>query len=99
MRINLVLLLCVGSAISADGPFHGRWDLQVTPRTGTSYPDWMELAESGGKATLRVQPRSGGARVIPEFQLAGSHLHFIFSKADQKNPEVVWDLDAAGERL
>jgi hypothetical protein len=59
----------------------------------------MEVAETGGKTTLRIQPRSGGARWITDFEAKGSRLHLVFSKADAKNPEVTWDLEVAGDRV
>ncbi|MBS1853994.1 MAG: DUF1080 domain-containing protein [Acidobacteria bacterium] len=96
-RLRLALLAgTVAALLHAASPLAGRWDLTVTPKTGAPYPDWMELAESGGKTTLRIQPRAGGARMIPDFQLSGSRLHVVFSKADQKNPEITWDLEASG---
>src|SRR5690349_2102753 len=99
-RFKILLLTCATPLwLFAASPFAGRWDIKVTPKSGNSYPDWMELAESGGKTTLRIQPRSGGARQIADFQLSGSHLHLVFSKADAKNPEVSWDVDAAGEGI
>jgi len=99
-RLSLVLLLAgVPSLLGAASPLAGRWDLTVTPKNGRPYPDWLELAETGGKTTLRIQPRAGGARTISDFQVSGSHLHLVFSKADEKNPEVTWDVDAAGDRL
>jgi len=55
--------------------------------------------ENNGKPTLRIQPRAGGARYVSDFQIAGSHMHLVFSKADQKNPEVTWDIDAAGDKV
>ena len=95
-RLSLALMLFAAAAVChAASPFAGRWDLTVTPNSGRAYPDWMELAESGGKPSMRIQPRSGGARPIPDFQVDGSKLHLVFSKADAKNPEVVWDLEAA----
>jgi len=98
--IGLVLLLAAAPLLTgAANPFVGRWDLTITPKTGAAYPDWMELAEAGGKTTLRVQPRAGGARQIADFQVKGGHLHFVFSKADAKNPEVTWDVDASGGKL
>ena len=99
-RLRFLLVLCAGPALlTAASPFAGGWDLTVTPNSGRTYPDWMELSEAGGKPSLRIQPRSGGARQIPDFQVTGSHLHLVFSKADAKNPEVLWDLDVAGERI
>src|SRR5690242_16806164 len=97
---RLAVMLCASSMMFGAGSATGRWDLTVTPKNGgAAYPDWLELADNGGKTMLRVQPRSGGARQISEFQATGSHLHFVFSAADQKNPEVVWDLEASGDRI
>src|SRR5712692_7287609 len=104
-RLSLLLLMGTATTLWAAGnPFAGRWDLTVTPKSGgVSYPDWMELAERDGKTTLRIQPRSGGAKEIGDFQVAGTHLHLLFSKADAnnptKNPEVTWDLDVAGDKV
>lgn len=100
-RFRLVCLLGTAAAAWAASPFNGRWDLVVTPKTGnpTPYPDWMELAESGGKTALRIQPRAGGAKQIPDFKAEGSHLSLVFSKADAKNPEVTWNLDHAAGKV
>ena len=99
-RFRFLLLTCVTPVLlCAASPLAGRWDIKVTPKSGNPYPDWMELAESGGKTTLRIQPRSGGARQISDFQLNGAHLHLLFSKADAKNPEVTWDVATAGEGI
>jgi hypothetical protein len=100
MRFSLFLLLGASPALfGAASPFAGAWDLTVTPKSGNPYPDWLELSERNGKPALRIQPRAGGAKEIPDFQLSGSHLHLVFSKADAKNPEVTWDLDVAGGRI
>src|SRR5438309_5934444 len=99
IRFSVAILMGAASAVwGAGSPFDGRWDLTVTPKTGASYPDWMELAERGGKTVLRIQPRSGGAKEIGDFKVDGAHLHVLFSKADAKTPEVTWDLDAAGDK-
>src|SRR5262245_60376783 len=96
-RFRFILTLgMLPGLLAAATPLTGRWDLTVTARNGQKYPDWMELAESGGKTTLRIQPRSGGAKWIPDFEVKGSRLHAIFSKADAKNPEVIWDVEADG---
>src|SRR4051812_29475200 len=99
---RLCLLLLMGTVPmlwGAANPFTGRWDLVVTPKTGSSYPDWLELVDRDGKAMLRIQPRSGGAKEIADFKVEGAHLHLVFSKADAKSPEVTWDLDAAGDKI
>jgi hypothetical protein len=102
MRVFRLPALCCATAalLCAASPFTGRWDLVVTPKTrGPAYPDWMELRDVSGKPALRIQPRSGGAREIPNFEIKDSHLHLVFSKADAKNPEVIWDLDVASDKI
>jgi hypothetical protein len=103
----LSFLLLIGTApmvCGAASPFAGAWDLVITPKSGGApYPDWMVLADRGGKTILRSQPRSGGAKEIGDFKVDGAHLHLLFSKADAnnptKNPEVTWDLDVAGDKI
>jgi len=55
--------------------FLGRWDMNVTPATGTPYPQWMELLEKDGKIEGRVQPRGGGWRPIvgAKVEALGAH--------------------------
>ena len=63
-------LLSAGPALlTAASPFAGGWDLTITPNSGRTYPDWMELSEAGGKPRCESSPRSGGARQIPDFQV------------------------------
>ncbi|MDE3165193.1 MAG: DUF1080 domain-containing protein [Acidobacteriota bacterium] len=96
-QFRLALLAgAVCALLHAASPLAGRWDLTVTPKTGSPYPDWMEVVDAGGMTTLRIQPRAGGARMMPDFQLSGARLHVVFSKADKKNPEITWDLEAVG---
>jgi hypothetical protein len=101
MRLSFLLLIGMAPGLwGAANPFAGRWDLTVTPKSGgASYPDWMELADRGGKTALRIQPRSGGAREIGDFKVSGTRLHVLYSKADAKNPEVTWDLEVAGDKI
>ena len=53
-------MLVLPAAAQDAKPFLGRWDMTVTPATGASYSQWMELVESNGKIEGRVQPRGGG---------------------------------------
>ena len=84
------------SAVAQKNPFLGRWDLTVTTATD-SYPDWMELSESGGKLDALIQPRSGGARHASEARLDGARL--IVTPGGGRGPAMVWELDAQGDKL
>src|SRR5450432_700997 len=83
----------------AKNPFAGRWDIVVTPQAATPYPDWMELVEKEGGATVRIQPRSGGAREIKDFKLEGAHLSLNMAAPNAKGPGSTWELDVKGDKL
>jgi hypothetical protein len=96
--------------LNAKNPFAGRWDIVVTPQAGapnatknpqaaTPYPDWMELVEKEGGATVRIQPRSGGAREIKDFKLVGAHLSLNMTPLNGKGPASTWELDVKGDKL
>jgi len=76
----LPLFAVLVSPSAARNPFEGRWDITITPQAGAQnadkgpqasapYPDWMEVAGQEAAATVRIQPRSGGAREIKDFKL------------------------------
>ncbi|HET6168999.1 MAG TPA: DUF1080 domain-containing protein [Terracidiphilus sp.] len=75
MRIKIlfasILAIALASTVSAQDTkaFLGRWDMTVTPATGTPYPQWMELTDDGGKIEGRLQPRGGAWHPI-----AGAHM-------------------------
>jgi hypothetical protein len=72
-------------------PFLGRWDMTVTPATGSPYPQWMELTENGGKLEGRVQPRGGAWRPIEGATLSSGKLLVAVSPAG-RGPAVSWEL-------
>src|SRR5947209_5363654 len=91
-------------------PFDGRWDITVTPhpdaqaasknpQANSPYPDWMEVVEKDGTTSIRIQPRSGGAREIKDFKLTGSHLSLNLAGANAKAPAFTWELDVIGDKL
>ncbi|HEV2445910.1 MAG TPA: DUF1080 domain-containing protein, partial [Candidatus Sulfopaludibacter sp.] len=91
MRTILSLLFF---AAAAGSPFAGRWDLTVTPANGQgSWPQWMELVDSGGGPTVRVQPRAGSVFPVKGVTAAGSHL----TLGVQDN--VTWELDVLSGRI
>jgi hypothetical protein len=94
----------------AKNPFAGRWDITITPQASaqnatknpqaaTPYPDWMELVEKEGGATVRIQPRSGGAREIKDFKLVGSHLSLNLAAPNAKGPASTWERDEKDDKL
>ena len=94
----------------AKNPFAGRWDILVTPQANgqsapknpqalTPFPDWMELVENSAGATVRIQPRSGGAREIKDFKLEGSHLSLNMATPNAKGPASTWELDVTGDKF
>ena len=86
----------------AKNPFAGRWDITITPQAATPYPDWMDLVEKEGGATVRIQPRSGSAREIKDFKLVGSHLSLNMAPPNAKGPasaSSTWELDVKGDKL
>jgi hypothetical protein len=81
-----------------NNPFAGRWDITVTTDRD-SYPDWMEVADSGGEPQVRVQPRSGSVHPVSGVELDGAHLDFVLSPASKTNPAVTWDLFVDSDKL
>src|SRR5437660_916292 len=111
-RLSLLVILAAALVwpALAKSPFAGRWDIVVTPQAGsqaaskspqalTPYPDWMELVEKDGGATVRIQPRSGGAREVRDFKLEGSHLSLNMAAPNAKGQASTWELDVNGDKL
>jgi len=71
-----VLAAALTSASAAQNvkDFLGRWDMTVTPATGTPYPQWMELTDNNGKLEGRVQPRGGAWHPIEGAHIASGKL-------------------------
>src|SRR5436305_7114485 len=100
MRQLFGLLIVAGvftaAAPAQKNPFLGRWDLTVTAAQDT-YPDWMEVTESGGKLDALIQPRSGGARHASDAKLDGSRL--LITPGGGRGPAIAWELSAQGDKL
>lgn len=71
--------------------FLGRWDMTVTPTSGSPWPQWMELVEKDGKIEGRVQPRGGGWRPIVGAKLDGGKMIVTVSPAG-RGPAIAWEL-------
>ena len=96
--LTIATLACtlagIGAAQDAKA-FLGRWDMTVTPASGTPYPQWMELIEKDGKIEGRVQPRGGGWRPILGAKLEGGRTIVAVSAAG-RGPAVNWELTSPG---
>ena len=76
-------------------PFLGRWDMNVTPASGTPYPQWMELVEKDGKIEGRIQPRGGGWKPIRSATVEADKI--VILQAAGRGPDVRWELKSAGK--
>ncbi len=75
--------------------FVGRWDMLVTPASGSPYPQWMELIEKNGQIEGRVQPRGGGWRPILGAKVDSGKIVIAVSAAG-RGPAVSWELTSPG---
>lgn len=62
--------------------------MTVTTPTGT-YPGWLQVTDK----EIRVQPRSGSAKAVPDARVEGSHMVFAIT------PAMSWDLTAKGDEI
>ena len=81
-----------------NSPFAGRWDMTIQPRTGSAYPQWLELVEKNGALEGRYQPRGGAARPVVASKIVDGHLILTLAAAG-RGASVTWDLTAAGDKL
>jgi hypothetical protein len=102
MRLILLSGLAAGlvwqAAAQDAGAFLGRWDMVATPRTGDSFPQWMELVEKDGHIEGRVQPRGGAWRPIAGAKVEGNHIVVTVSAAG-RGTATTWELTAADGKL
>ena len=59
----LTALICAWTmpGFGQKNPFLGRWDLTITPQSGTAYPGWMEITEKDGTAAFSFfKPHNNG---------------------------------------
>ena len=87
--------LPLAMAQSAGSPFVGRWDFN----TGPQRANWLGVTEKNGALEIWFQPTGGNVRQITDFKLDGGHLTLTVERANQKNPGMTWDLEAAGDKL
>jgi hypothetical protein len=89
--IAAVVLIPAFSKQGGAGAFAGRWDLTIKTPNET-YPSWMELAEVGGNAKLRVQGRVSSVHPASDVKLEGSHLSFQSMEWFGKPIPVSWEM-------
>jgi hypothetical protein len=88
-------LLPAQSPVAAN-PFVGRWDFTIAPERA----NWLGVdTTKDGALEIWFQPTGGNVYQVKDFKPAGSHLTLNLQRADAKNPALVWDLDAAGDKL
>lgn len=98
-----MLAVALVSTVSAQGAkeFLGRWDMTVTPASGTPYPQWMELTDDGGKIEGKVQPRGGAWHPIAGARVESGKLIVDVGQAGPagSGSEISWELtsSAAGK--
>ena len=97
MKIKLLfvslLATALASTVSAQDAkeFLGRWDMTVTPATGKAWPQWMELTESGGTITGKLQPRGGAWKPIVGAKIDAGKLIVDVGPAGPAG-ELTWEL-------
>jgi hypothetical protein len=92
-----MLATALASTVAAQDAkeFLGRWDMTVTPATGTPYPQWMELTDKGGKIEGRVQPRGGAWHPIAGAQIESGKLIVAMEEAGHGSA-TTWELTSPG---
>lgn len=87
----LATALIATAAAQDTKAFLGRWDITVTPTTGTPYPQWIELTNHDGKLEGRVQPRGGAWHPILGAHMESDKLIVAVQEAG-RDPAVSWEL-------
>jgi hypothetical protein len=92
-----ILATALASTVAAQDAkeYLGRWDMTVTPATGTPYPQWMELTDKGGKIEGRVQPRGGAWHPIAGAEIESGKLIVTVDGASSGSA-TNWELTASG---
>ena len=91
-------LLLVPAALAAVNPLVGRWDFTNTSESGVQ-PNWLSVAEKGGKLEVWFQPSGGHVTRVREATANGSHLSLKVSEATADGQATTWELDAAAGKL
>lgn len=92
-----VAIVLSPAALPAADPFVGRWDITVKANNST-YPDWLEVVDNGGKMQVRYQPRGGSVRPINDAKVENGHLLLTLAAGGKQGPSS-WDLTATGDQI
>jgi hypothetical protein len=88
--------VCMSTAFAqTPSPFVGRWDFN----TGNRSANWLGVTEKGGNVEVWFQPTGGNVRQLKSFKLDGTHLTLNIDPPTQKNPALIWELDATYGKL
>src|SRR2546423_8747688 len=98
LLFTALICACTMPGFGQKNPFLGRWDLTITPQSGTAYPSWMEITEKDGKIEGRYQPRGGQWRPLVAAKVDNGHLTATIQAAG-RGPEVVWDFSGSGDKI
>jgi hypothetical protein len=92
-----LILACALPAFSqsSGSAFVGRWDFDIAPMQA----NWLGVTDKGGNLEIWFQPTGGHVYQIKDFHLHGSHLRFTASPASGRHPAMIWELEAAGDKL
>jgi hypothetical protein len=97
VRSLLIVFSAAALALAQDTKtFLGRWDITVTPASGSPYPQWMELVDNNGQIGGRFQPRGGRWQPILGATTESGKLIVSLSAATERRPAVRWELTSAG---
>jgi hypothetical protein len=75
--------------------FVGRWDFTLGPMRA----NWLGVTTENGALEILFQPTGGNVYPVKDFKLVDGHLTLNLQKAGAKNPGLIWELDAAGDKL
>jgi Domain of Unknown Function (DUF1080) len=92
--LPILLFALAASVFAQKSPYAGRWDLTVTPQTGSPFPQWMEITEKDGKLEGRFQPRGGAWRPLAAAKVDNAHLVLTIAEATPHGPATTWEFDA-----
>ncbi len=93
--VLLAAALVASALAQAGNPFVGRWDFNM-PGGGAT---WLGITQKGGGLEIWYQPTSANVYQVKDFSVKGSHLSARVAAASDDRPAVIWDLDAAGDKL
>jgi hypothetical protein len=92
----LLAVALVAPALAQGGnPFVGRWDFNM-PGGGAT---WLGVTQKPFGVDLWYQGPTGNVYQISQFSINGGRLTATISAAAQDRPAVIWELDAAGDKL